>query len=88
MSQEDEGLGRVIRALADPFGRSGEETIVIAADARERLARHLYIEASPEDWRPTAELAWDRDDPRVRRGKWLSRAEEMLAVITRKDVPS
>lgn len=70
-------------------GEPGGEEIgpyrLIRSDARERLARHLYIEAAPEDWRPTAELAWDRSDERVRRERWLARADEMLAVVAGKE---
>ena len=58
---------------------------LVAADARERLARHLYVGGSPADWRGTAELAWNRQDNRINRDAWLNRADELLAVISGKD---
>lgn len=84
MHPNDEGFGRrLIRALADPHGQSGE-TIVVRADTRERLARHLYLkQAKTDQWRQIFINAWNAVD--LDRTPWLAEADELLAVITGKD---
>lgn len=52
--------------------------LVLAPDAREKLARHLYAD---HDVRIPP---WERTSP-LSKGQWLKQADELLAVITGKE---
>lgn len=55
-------------------------------EARERLARHLFIQAAATlGWHETNASTWDSGDRRINRAAWLVRADETLAVIASKD---
>lgn len=82
-------VGEMERRLSALVGETVQAAYNDAAeihrDARERLARHLYLEGSPANWRGTAELGWDRQDDRINRDAWLARADAILAIIIGKD---
>lgn len=55
----------------------------LAADARDRLARHLYFQSIGENQRYLAEWEWDhRPDAILGRGVVYAQADAILAVIT------
>lgn len=57
----------------------------VAADVRERLARHLWLQSRPDD--PYAQPHWDfGGDQHVNKNDWRRRADELLAVITGRSV--
>ncbi len=58
-----------------------------APDARERLARHLFLDRARGDWRATAAAGWDSGDDRINKHTWRAKADTMLAVITGQDQP-
>jgi hypothetical protein len=49
----------------------------VARDARERLARHLFLSERTDEWAPRE---WDMPQ-HVNQEPWLRRADELLAVI-------
>ncbi|MEV1315419.1 hypothetical protein AB0J14_04960 [Micromonospora arborensis] len=56
-------------------------------DARERLARYLYLDSLPAGQRETAATLWDRADGRVtriNRDDWLKKAAAIIVVVSRK----
>ncbi|MEV1315421.1 hypothetical protein AB0J14_04970 [Micromonospora arborensis] len=52
-----------------------------APNARERLARHLWLESRPND--PYAAAHWQAGDSFVNKEPWRRKADAALAVITR-----
>lgn len=54
-----------------------------AADARERLARYLYIDSRNDEW---ASREWDfGGGQHVNKERWLAAADRLLAVIAGKE---
>ncbi|MFF0822453.1 hypothetical protein ACFYUR_18990 [Micromonospora haikouensis] len=73
-SADTTGMLYAVRAALAAAG------VAVAPDARERLARHLYLQANPTD--PWAAAHWDAGGQHVARAAWLQRADLALAVIT------
>ena len=53
---------------------------LVAPDARERLARHLWLDSRPDD--PYAAAHWQAGDSFVNKEPWRRKADAALAVIT------
>lgn len=53
----------------------------ITKDARERLARHLYLSSIEPDWRDHHELLWDRRAETIDFDAVYAHADGLLAVI-------
>ncbi|WP_433460661.1 hypothetical protein [Micromonospora sp. CA-248212] len=55
---------------------------LVAPDARERLARHLFLRNSPADWRDHDALRWDQRSETIDFDAVYAEADALLAVIT------
>lgn len=71
-------------AVALHYNRAGfawaddEVLLAVVVDARERLARHLFLAEWPDS--RSAQRAWD--EKRITRDPYMARAKELVAVIT------
>lgn len=54
-------------------------------DARDRLARHLFLRTVPADWRSHHELLWDRRSDRIDYDRAYADADEILTLITSRE---
>lgn len=55
-------------------------------NARDRLAKHLYLDSLGENWRDHLELMWDRHDvQRIDFDAVYGKADEILAILTEDD---
>lgn len=71
-------------AVVVRVGESYTPTPTLPPDARDRLARHLYLQANTNQQGRAAGL-WDRNHPKAERDAWLTRADVLLAVINGKE---
>ncbi|MEV1013825.1 hypothetical protein AB0I89_24030 [Micromonospora sp. NPDC049801] len=55
---------------------------LVTPDARERLARHLFLRNSPADWSDHDALRWDRRADTIDYDAVYAEADAILAVIT------
>lgn len=59
----------------------------IAKDARDRLARHLFLKNVDTGWEDHFALLWDRQSEQIDRDAVYADADELLNVITGKGQP-
>ncbi|MFG1846817.1 hypothetical protein [Micromonospora carbonacea] len=78
-SADTTGMLYAVRAALAAAGR------VVTPEARDRLAKHLYLRSVNADWRDHHELLWDRRSENVDFDAVYAEADALLAVITGKD---
>ncbi len=79
-SDVESDLARV-RQQRDDY--AAELARITGADARERLARHLWLDSRPND--PYAAAHWQAGDSFVNKEPWRRKADAALAVIAGKE---
>lgn len=79
-------VGEMVRALTALCGEAVQlaydDAAGIAKDARERLARHLWLESRPND--PYAAAHWQAGDSFVNKEPWRRKADAALAALNGK----
>ncbi len=79
----DAGLDQAMECAHDALPtRLDTVSRLVAPDAREQLARHLFLRNSPADWRDHDALRWDQRSETINYDAAYAEADAILAVIT------